>query len=217
MPSLADRTRVKIPSVLNLGSGKQFLDDALNVDHSPLWRPDIVADLNLPFPLQAGQPCITERFGPVLLERESIDEILAFDVLEHIRELTVAMTSCLHLLRIGGRFRIQVPYELSLGAWSDPTHVRAFNERSWTYYTAWPWYLGWVDARFHLEELDYVLAARGEQLIGQGASLESVLATPRAVDAIKVSLRKQRITPEERRRIEASGYLGAARATPVLA
>jgi len=209
VPGPADSKDVKLPKVLNLGSGKQFLDDAINVDQGPLWRPDIVADLNLPFPLQAGQPYFTERFGPVVIERDSIDEIFAFDILEHLRELTVAMTSCLHLLKSGGQMHIQVPYELSIGAWSDPTHVRAFNERSWTYYTAWPWYLGWVDARFHLEELDYVLADRGQELASQGTNLETLLATPRAVDAMKLTLRKQKITADERQRMEDAGYLGA--------
>jgi len=43
------------------------------------------------------------------------------------------MTNCLKLLRVGGVFKILVPYDLSYGAWQDPTHIRAFNERSWLY------------------------------------------------------------------------------------
>jgi len=37
----------------------------------------------------------------------------------------------LHWLRVGGVLKVAVPYELSLGAWSDPTHVRDYSEEEW--------------------------------------------------------------------------------------
>ena len=193
------------PRILNIGSGKHFIDEALNVDHGAMWRPDVVADLNEPFPRQPGQALITARFGPIVLLPGTFDEILAFDVLEHLRELTTAMTSCLHLLRSGGRMRIQVPYELSLGAWSDPTHVRAFNERSWTYFTAWPWYLGWTDARFDLTQCEFTYSSLGADLARKGVALEALLTTPRAVDAMKVVLTKVPITADQRRQMVEAG------------
>jgi len=64
-------------------------------------------------------------------------------VLEHITDLKTYMTNCLELLKVGGVMEITVPYDLSLGAWQDPTHCRAFNQNSWLYYTEWSWYLGW--------------------------------------------------------------------------
>jgi hypothetical protein len=54
--------------------------------------------------------------------------------------------------------RIHVPYDLSFGAWQDPTHLRAFNERSWWYYCQRYWYLGWSDAHFDLMQRDYGLS-----------------------------------------------------------
>lgn len=91
---------------------------------------------------------------------------------------------------------INVPYDLSYGAWQDPTHVRAFNERSWLYYTDWHWYLGWVEARFAVESIEMVLSPLGRQL---QASLppEQLYRQPRAVDSMKVVLVKQRLTAEE--------------------
>jgi predicted SAM-dependent methyltransferase len=52
---------------------------------------------------------------------------LANDVLEHLPDLRTAMTSCLELLREGGRLHVRVPYDLSHGAWQDPTHVRGYR------------------------------------------------------------------------------------------
>jgi len=64
------------------------------------------------------------------------------------------MKSCLDLLKVGGIFEINVPYDLSLGAWQDQTHVRAFNENSWLYYTDWFWDMGWTEARFTSDKLN---------------------------------------------------------------
>jgi SAM-dependent methyltransferase len=114
------------------------------------------------------------------------DKILAFDVLEHIPDLVSAMTNCKDLLRPGGQMHIHVPYDLSLGAWQDPTHVRAFNENSWAYYTDWHWYLGWTD-RFDLTSLEMRLSKVGEAL---ELPQEVIIRTPRAVDSMYVVLTK---------------------------
>ena len=84
---------------------------------------------------------------------------------------------------------IHVPYDLSLGAWQDPTHVRAFNENSWRYYTDWHWYLNWTD-RFELTALEMRLSKVGEAL---ELPQDVILRTPRAVDSMYVVLTK--VTP----------------------
>ena len=119
-------------------------------------------------------------------------------MLEHIPRLVVAMESFLRLLREGGILSVEVPYDLSFGAWQDPTHVRAMNERSWLYYTDWFWYLGWREYRFVTEEIKYVLADYGQELIASGKSLAEVTRTPRAVDAMQVRLRKIALSEAER-------------------
>lgn len=196
-PRRAPPAAVTVPRRLNIGSGRSFRPDCLNVDVSPYWQPDIVADLNAQFP--AGDRSYeTDRFGRIVLEPGSFDEIIAIDVLEHVRELQVVMESCLDLLREGGVFCIYVPHELSLGAWSDPTHVRAFNERSWVYWTEWVWYFGWTEHRYQLGHFQAIANEYGLALEAEGRSVQEILRTPRAIDAMYVELVKARMTDEQR-------------------
>jgi SAM-dependent methyltransferase len=186
---------VNLPTKLNLGSGKDWREDYFNVDCDPYWEPDAVLDFNNPLPI--GKRLETQRFGSMVLENDSFDELLANDSLEHIPNLMTAMNSCLNLLKVGGLFRISVPYDLSWGAWQDPTHVRAFNERSWLYYTDWFWYMGWTKARFDLAQFDLSLSPVGEQLRKQQVKGEDLVRHPRAVDRMSVVLCKRLLTQAE--------------------
>jgi len=188
----------KVPAIINLGSGKDFRDDCLNVDVDPYWNPDIVADIGTVFPKDGAQRFTTRRFDEVEVRHESYDAIVVNDVLEHVGDLVVAMTNCLNLLKAGGQLRIAVPYDLSYGAWQDPTHVRAFNERSWLYYTDWFWYLSWTSHRFDLKTLEFVPSELGASLLKAGHSQDSVLRTPRAIDSMKVALEKRALTAAEK-------------------
>jgi SAM-dependent methyltransferase len=192
----ANIREVQFPKKLNLGSGKDWREDHFNVDCDAYWRPDAVLDFNLPLPI--GKPLETERFGTIVLQNNSFDEIIANDCLEHIPSLMTAMTSCLKLLKVGGLFRISVPYDLSWGAWQDPTHVRAFNERSWLYYTDWFWYMGWTEARFDLAQFDLSLSPVGEALKKQQMKGEDLVRHPRAVDQMRVVLGKRLLTDAEK-------------------
>ncbi|MCA1944216.1 MAG: hypothetical protein LDL30_02890 [Desulfovibrio sp.] len=184
--------------ILNCGSGKSFKADCLNVDINPLWQPDIVADLARPFPPAPDTTYHTSRFGPVCLAPGSAAKILAHDLLEHLPALTVFYETCLQLLREGGVLDVVVPYDLSCGAWQDPTHVRAFNENSWLYITDWHWYLGWTQARFDLVSLEYRYSGLGQKMLDKGKDAELVRRRPRAVDAMAVVLRKRALTDKER-------------------
>jgi SAM-dependent methyltransferase len=188
---------MNFPNKINMGSGKDFREDFLNLDLHPVWKPDIVYDLNLPFPETDGQVFQTERFGAVAIRKGSFSRIVAHDVLEHMRELVVFMGSCLDLLEVDGLFHILVPHDLSHGAWQDPTHVRAFNERSWMYYTEWFWYLGWSETRFVLDRLEFQLSDYGKALRKKRRSIDEISRTPRAVEAMDVLLRKVRVTEED--------------------
>lgn len=195
----AKATSIDIPRKLNMGSGKDWREEYFNTDFDPYWQPDVVLDFSRELPI--GETIKTQRFGSMVLENNFFDEIIANDVLEHIPNLTLAMTSCLNLLKVGGLFRISVPYDLSWGAWQDPTHVRAFNERSWLYYTDWFWYMGWTEARFDLVQFDLGLSAIGEALAKQGVKGEDLVRTPRAVDQLKVVLRKRLLTEAEKQQV----------------
>lgn len=185
-----------LPTTLNAGSGKHFLPNALNVDIEPRWNPDIVLDISVP--LEYGIPHATARFGPVVFHKDMFQRIRLFDVLKHVADVGVTMTNLLELLCEGGELHVNVPYELSLGAWQDPTHRHAFNENSWLYYTEWHWYMGWREARFDLVDCSYILSPLGKTLERDGRDMPTILHTPRAVDAMKVRLRKRATTFDEK-------------------
>ncbi len=86
---------MNFPKQLNIGSGKNFRDDFLNIDINDFWEPDIVFDLNNPLPANGKQEFITKRFGKIEIMKNMFDKIIAYDVLEHITNLSVAMKSCL--------------------------------------------------------------------------------------------------------------------------
>jgi SAM-dependent methyltransferase len=185
-----------IPRKINLGSGKDFRPDYLNLDISNYWSPDIIVDVSGPF-LKDNPTFNTRRFGEIKLEMNSFDEIKCTDVLEHLPDLVATMTNCLKLLRVGGVLNIVVPYDLSHGAWQDPTHIRAFNERSWLYYTDWFWYLDWDTHRFATQKLEYILTPLGEEMHKAGQHVDVILRTPRAVDAMHVTFEKVALSEGE--------------------
>jgi SAM-dependent methyltransferase len=187
-----------IPKTLNIGSGKDFKNDCLNLDLKGYWNPDIVADLSDRD--LVGREFRTDRFGEIKLNQSLFNRIICNDVIEHIPDVVSAMTNCLNLLEADGIFDISVPYDLSHGAWQDPTHVRAFNERSWLYYTDWHWYLGWTEARFDLVRLTYVASELGANLLKEGMDEQTVHRTPRAIDSMSVTLKKRFLTEAEKLR-----------------
>jgi SAM-dependent methyltransferase len=168
---------------LNLGSGKDRRDDCINAD----IRPDVGADWVIDISKLKWGEVVKKKEQYISIKPATFERIVAFDVLEHIQDLVKAMTNCRDLLTVGGEMHIVVPYELSLGAWQDPTHVRAFNENSWVYYCAWHWYLGWQGTRFEMTHLDLRLSEYGKTL---ELEEDELLRTPRAVDSMYVVLRK---------------------------
>lgn len=180
------------PRTLNLGSGRRFRPWCLNADIDARWRPDCVFDVGKP--LGAETRFASRRFGDIELHAGGFDAIIADHLLEHVADLPAAMGNALALLRESGSLHVEVPYDLSYGAWQDPRHVRAFNERSWLYYTDWHWYLGWDDARFDLVDLRYGPSPYGRSLLAQGIPLAEVLLRPRAIDIMRVELKKRSLT-----------------------
>lgn len=218
-----------VPAVLNLGSGKDFREDCFNIDIDDTWAPDAIVDLSVVDLDERGIVLPTVRFGDVTLKPGTFDKIITNDVLEHVPNLVKFMTTCLQLLKVGGTFEISVPYDLSFGAWQDPTHLRAFNERSWLYYTDWFWYLGWGEARFVADEISFTPSPLGVELLQKGMAQDEVRRQPRAVDQMFARLRKINLTEQDRqqwrywreRREEAArrnaGRSGAAANIPVSA
>ncbi|MBV8125596.1 MAG: class I SAM-dependent methyltransferase [Burkholderiaceae bacterium] len=147
-------TEAWAPTRINLGSGKDYKAGWLNIDILDRAEPDLVLDLGVPteFPVQAD----TAFGGPLVLAQGQVERIFANNVLEHVPDLPELMGNCLKLLKVGGEFVIEVPYEHAPTAWQDPTHLRALNEKSWLYYTDWFWYLGWFEHRFQVNSFEYL-------------------------------------------------------------
>lgn len=139
---------------VHIGSGREYKPGWFNVDIIAATRPDAVLDLSQPLTWPIDVDSATT--GPVTLEAGQVELIYANNVLEHVGDLPTLMSNCLDLLALDGELVVAVPYEHSDSAWQDPTHVRAMNERSWLYYTAWFWYLGWIEHRFYLKSFDYL-------------------------------------------------------------
>ena len=105
--------------IINLGCGLKRLESngqVINIDSSEDSEADIIYDLNKGIPMRDN----------------SIDEIHAYHLLEHIKEIITLMNECYRVLRKGGRMYIKVPQGDC--AFADPTHVRFFNELSFRYY-----------------------------------------------------------------------------------
>ena len=170
---------------LNLGSGRDRRTECVNAD----IRTDVGADWIVDISKLSYGEVVQSPVDLVTIRPGMFSKIIAIDVLEHIPDLVTAMTNCRDLLEMGGEMHISVPYDLSLGAWQDPTHVRAFNENSWVYYCAWAWYLGWTGSRFNMERLEYKLSASTDLELPQ----DQLLRTPRAVESMYVVLKKVKI------------------------
>ena len=171
--------------ILNLGSGRDRRDECVNADILERAKPDWLVDISKPLAATIIDWC----GEPLEIKPGTFSSIIAIDVLEHIPDLVTAMTNCRDLLEMGGEMHISVPYDLSLGAWQDPTHVRAFNENSWVYYCAWAWYLGWTGSRFNMEHLEFRFSPGTDLELPQ----DQLLRTPRAVESMYVVLKKVKI------------------------
>jgi len=114
-------------NALNLGSGRDYIEGWTNADLDPTMNPDIVCnfdaqDLELPF------------------DNDTFDLIWCSNTMEHIWYLPQLKDELLRILQPGGKLIVVVPHYLSLDAWGDDTHVRAFSEHSW-YVNYWPGYV----------------------------------------------------------------------------
>jgi hypothetical protein len=168
---------------LNLGSGKDRRDDCVNAD----IRADVGADWVINICKLSYGEIVKWQGKEIAIKPFCFSKIIAFDVLEHLPDLVAGMTNCRDLLEMGGEMHIHVPYDLSYGAWQDPTHVRAFNEKSWVYYCGWAYYLGWKGSKFDMTHLEYRLSDYGASL---KLPQDELLRMPRAVDSMYLILKK---------------------------
>ena len=113
-----DAPRTAEPRRVNLGCCDAPAAGFLNVDRAPGPGVDRLVDLTLAWPW-------TES---------SLDEIRAWDIIEHLPDKLHTMNEMWRVLRPGGRAEIIVPTTDGPGAFQDPTHVSFWNRRSFLYY-----------------------------------------------------------------------------------
>lgn len=98
--------------VLNLGCGRKHVAGALNVDVTEATSPDVMHDLNRrpwPFP------------------DDHFEEVLAYDVVEHLNDVMATFEEIHRVCRDGARVRVTVPHFSSSNAYTDPTHRHFFG------------------------------------------------------------------------------------------
>ena len=85
----------EITKKLNLGCGEDHKEGYVNLDWSPLAKPDVVHDLNaIPYPFPDS----------------SFDLIEAFHVLEHLDKPFKVMGEMHRMLKPGGTLHVKVPH-----------------------------------------------------------------------------------------------------------
>jgi len=102
---------------LNLGACGRDFPGFTSVDLFP--PADVIADLRQPWPWADS----------------SIEEIRAYDVIEHLPDKVHTMNEAWRVLVPYGIFDIDVPTTDGRGAWQDPTHVSYWNRNSFLYFT----------------------------------------------------------------------------------
>ena len=101
----------KTPVILNIGCGfAKMAKPAINVDMFEICKPDILWDLNkFPYPW----------------EDNSVDQVCAFHIMEHLEDWWKSFLEITRILKIGGWFEMRVPDESSssAGTYRDHKHI----------------------------------------------------------------------------------------------
>jgi predicted SAM-dependent methyltransferase len=115
----ADTVAMSELKVLDLGCGANKTPGAFGIDCLPGPGVDLVHDLNTtPWPLQDS----------------SFDRIVCAHVVEHLNNLVGVMEEIHRVGKPGAHVTIVTPHFSSLNSWEDPTHVRHFARRSFSFF-----------------------------------------------------------------------------------
>ena len=104
---------------INLGCGHNHLNGFLNIDKFMSNKPDVCCDLEHGLPFKDN----------------SIDEVFAIHVMEHISNLMNLMRDIYRVCKNGVKCFFVTPYKTSFEAMGNPHHLRVFDEWSWYYFT----------------------------------------------------------------------------------
>jgi len=106
---------------LNIGAGYLKVPGFKSIDFRKETKPDYLVDLE-------RAKCLKQ------IKANSVDEVLASHILEHIRNLEGLMLEIYRVCKNGAKMTIRVPYWSHHTAVEDPTHVRYFTEKSMMYF-----------------------------------------------------------------------------------
>ena len=121
---------------INLGAGTDIREGFVNHDIASISGIDVVFDLNhYPWPW----------------DDNSVDEIIAKDLLEHLDNFMRSMEEVYRVLAPSGIARIKVPYWNSCNRYADPTHKMGFHEITFKFFDP---------SSIHCQERHYYTHAR---------------------------------------------------------
>ena len=120
-------------AVLHLGSGLKRLPGAVNVDVVASTQPDVVHNL--------------DRY-PWPFESNAFEEVLAYDVIEHLDSVVRVMEEIYRVSRHGAVVKVTVPHFSCANAFTDPTHRHYFGQSSFHYFTGENEFPFYTEARF---------------------------------------------------------------------
>ncbi len=104
---------------LHLGCGRDKKEDYVNIDVSKDVNPDKVWDLEK---------------TPLPFKSDSVEEILANHVLEHVKNFVPLMHEIYRICKNGALLKIKTPFYSAWGQYNDPTHVRFFSPFTFNYF-----------------------------------------------------------------------------------
>lgn len=145
-----------IPLRVNFGCGRDRKAGYLNVDSVASVQPDLEWNLDrVPYPLPS----------------DYFEEVLAFDVVEHLESLVGFMEECWRILQPGGVIRITTPHFSSANSFRDPTHRRHLSMYSFDYFTVGHDLAHYSRARFAIRARRLIFApTRWNRIVAKFAS-----------------------------------------------
>ena len=122
---------------LNLGCAKDIRKGWVNLDVNPIYKPDVVWDLNkFPYPFKTNV----------------FDIIDCSHILEHFLDVIPLLEELWRIAKPNAKIIIRVPHWSNYLSYSDLTHKKYFSIRSFDYYD-WEYYS--KKARFKLIKKKY--------------------------------------------------------------
>jgi len=103
---------------LNFGCGRKKMKGYINCDVSKDVNPNLIVNLEKKLPFK----------------NNSVDEIVANHVLEHIVNFVPLMHEIYRVCKKNAKIKIRTPFYSAWGQFNDPTHVRFFSPWTFSYF-----------------------------------------------------------------------------------